>query len=604
MKMRTKLLLPAVIQAVVLIPIIGVILFSRSNSQRSMRESQAIVDEMTQLKKMGELTNAYYANPVPQDTVDAQLQQAIASFGDDRQLVDETRSALDKIAQWQTQIVTDKRRNIEIEQIIMDLTEQSAAQSNGYIGQVSQRLADPNQADSVTTLERLVIAGANANTNNSLTIKSLFYRAAFDFSRKDDLLTHVSQGIEQTKLDTGRLANTPFAQLPIEATKALESILAVVTEYVSNVEDINRHYHQIDNTITTLVTDMQQAGQSAQMATASQINGSFVTIAVILVLATGLAGIVSVLLIRGLSNTIQTVSTSLAQSAERVSSASTQVTDASQSLAEGATEQAAGLEETSSSLEEMASQTRRNADNAQQANTLATEANMTGANGTEAMDRMTGAINKIQQSADETAKIVKVIDEIAFQTNLLALNAAVEAARAGEAGKGFAVVAEEVRNLAMRSAEAAKNTSGMIEESVKNAGTGVQIADEVCSVLEKIVTAVGKTSDLVGEIAAASQEQAQGIEQVNTAVNQMDKVTQQNAASAEESASASQELSAQAEQMNQAVQTLVTLVGSSAGDSRGDQSQPGSGNGSDLGVSDHPFHHIAQSHTQTTSSTG
>jgi methyl-accepting chemotaxis protein len=209
----------------------------------------------------------------------------------------------------------------------------------------------------------------------------------------------------------------------------------------------------------------------------------------------------------------------------------------------------------------MASMTKQNADNAQQASALAVETRQAADTGSESMQKMDSAIHEIQRSSDETAKIIKVIDDIAFQTNLLALNAAVEAARAGEAGKGFAVVAEEVRNLAMRSAEAAKNTSNMIEESVKNANHGVDIAGEVGKVLAGIVESIGKTTDLVTEIAAASQEQAQGIDQVNTAIAQMDQVTQQNAANAEETASASEELSAQAEVMNDVVNQLVTIVG-------------------------------------------
>ena len=268
---------------------------------------------------------------------------------------------------------------------------------------------------------------------------------------------------------------------------------------------------------------------------------------------------------RGITKALRIIIAGLAEGSEQVAAASGQVSSASQSLAEGATEQAAGLEETSSSLEEMSSMTKQNADNAQQANALAGEARQAADTGAESMGRMNQAIQDIQKSSDETAKIIKVIDDIAFQTNLLALNAAVEAARAGEAGKGFAVVAEEVRNLAMRSAEAAKNTSNMIEESVKNSKNGVDIAAEVGKVLGEIVQSVGKTTELVSEIAAASQEQAQGIDQVNTAVAQMDKVTQQNAANAEESASASEELSAQAESMNEIVGQLVTLVGGSGG---------------------------------------
>lgn len=272
------------------------------------------------------------------------------------------------------------------------------------------------------------------------------------------------------------------------------------------------------------------------------------------------AVLLGLLITRAITKPINAVITTLSSGATQVASASDQVAQSSQAMAEGATQQASSLEETSASLEEMSSMTRQSADTAEQVNTLVTQAQQVMGQGVEAMQRMKSAIGEIKSSSDKTAMIIKTIDEIAFQTNLLALNAAVEAARAGDAGKGFAVVAEEVRNLAQRSAEAAKNTASLIEGSQKNADNGVAVSTEVAQVLDQIAASAKTMAQLVGEIAVASRQQAQGIDQITTAVSQMDKVTQSNAASSEEAASASEELSAQARELNEMVDTLTRVV--------------------------------------------
>jgi len=262
-----------------------------------------------------------------------------------------------------------------------------------------------------------------------------------------------------------------------------------------------------------------------------------------------------------LTKPVNRIIESLTRGADQVASASAQISSSSQSLAEGASEQASSLEETSSSLEEMASMTRQNADNAQQADTLMKEANQTVGTANTSMIELTTSMEEISKASEETSKIIKTIDEIAFQTNLLALNAAVEAARAGEAGAGFAVVADEVRNLAMRAADAARNTSDLIEGTVKKVKDGANLVTSTNEAFNEVSTSTSKVGELVGEIAAASQEQASGIEQVNKAVAEMDKVVQQTAANAEESASASEQMNAQAEQMKAVVGELVNVVG-------------------------------------------
>jgi methyl-accepting chemotaxis protein len=311
-------------------------------------------------------------------------------------------------------------------------------------------------------------------------------------------------------------------------------------------------------------------------AAASEANiAAEILVAMVLVLGASLA----VALTRGITKPVMQAVRSLRVGSEQTTEAASQVSQASQALASGNSEQAASLEETSASLEQMTASTTQSSAGARRAATLAGEANRKADEGTEAMRRMGQAIEEIKKGSDETSKIIKVIDDIAFQTNLLALNAAVEAARAGEAGKGFAVVAEEVRNLAQRSAEAAGNTTSMIEKSVQNSEQGVEIARQVGEVFDEITRGVREVDSLITEIATASEEQANGVQQISTAVAEMDKITQDSAASAEETASSAEELNAQAEELEATVVALTRLIrgASSTETASGSSSPPAAG---------------------------
>lgn len=291
------------------------------------------------------------------------------------------------------------------------------------------------------------------------------------------------------------------------------------------------------------------------------------------------------LITRSITKPIQKIANSLAEGGQQVAAASNQLSASAQQLSQGSAEQASAIEETSSTLQEAASMFHQNTVNTQQASQLSEQAKESAEKGSAEMQAMMNAMEKIKKSSDEIAKIIKVIDDIAFQTNILALNAAIEAARAGEAGMGFAVVAEEVRNLAGRSAQAAKDTTAIIGTNIDLSIEGVSVAQRVGEALTDITDQAKKVSELMSELAAASQEQAQGIEQVNKAMTQIESVTQQNAASAEESASAAEELTAQADSVKKIVLELSQLVSGTAEALKAEREQTS-------GHPIHPIHHI------------
>ncbi|MCC6490993.1 MAG: MCP four helix bundle domain-containing protein [Candidatus Hydrogenedentes bacterium] len=365
---------------------------------------------------------------------------------------------------------------------------------------------------------------------------------------QQEFLPNAMKAIEAMRPIRGEVlkAEEAYARMAEQALVANAASFATVQGQLSRLVEINAAA-----TDTAVDLSSEQGAWLKGLSIAAMIGG--------VVSALALGWLIS----RGINNTLRQLAASLKLGSDATAAAAGQVAQSSQAMAEGASTQASSLEETSASVEELTSMTKQNADNAGLAVNLMIQAKQTVDGMARATEEMSAAISQIKASADQTARIVKTIDEIAFQTNLLALNAAVEAARAGDAGKGFAVVAEEVRNLAQRSAEAAKNTASMIEESVRNADNGVHVAGRVGSALRETVENAGRVSQLVNEIAVASKEQSQGLSQVNTAISQIDHVTQTNAASSEEAAAAAEELNAQADQLNQLVKELLSMVGGS-----------------------------------------
>jgi methyl-accepting chemotaxis protein len=310
--------------------------------------------------------------------------------------------------------------------------------------------------------------------------------------------------------------------------------------------------------------DLQKAALADANTSGAQKTASSRWISLIfIVLALGVVGIIA-FVVRKITSQLRTITSNLSDGATQIAAGSSQVSSSSQTLAQGASEQASSLEETSASAEEVTAMTRQNAANTSQVAQLMNTVDQRVSDGNSTLALMISSMKQINASSDKISKIIKVIDEIAFQTNILALNAAVEAARAGEAGMGFAVVADEVRNLAQRSAQAAKDTAALIEESIATSNEGSTQLRKVADVVGSITEAANKVKVLVDEVNVGSGEQAKGIEEIARSLTEMEKVTQGTAAAAEESASASEEMAAQAQSLAHIVSELRAMAGSAA----------------------------------------
>ncbi len=386
----------------------------------------------------------------------------------------------------------------------------------------------------------------------------------------EELHTHIA-AIDSLKISDKNKALFSRVKPDVEnyVTAAGKVLTLLVTEGAdkapANLSDFNTRFYTLKKGLAEVADALRKDGEVAieegRAASEDIVVLMEIVFCCLVVLCAGVGAWIS----RSVMRSLTSIMNQLRAGGERLNATANQIARHGQSLAQGATEQAASLEETAASLEEISSVSKQTADNSAQATNLSLQVKKVSETGVVSVRNMNTAIESISQAANETAEIINIIDEIAFQTNLLALNAAVEAARAGDAGKGFAVVAEEVRNLAQRSADAAKNTSEKIKRSKILADNGVKLANEVATLLQGIEGDAVKSADLVREISAAAREQSQGMLQINKAVAELDQVTQLNSASAEEFAAAGGELLEQAESIDGIISALSAAVYGSAG---------------------------------------
>jgi methyl-accepting chemotaxis protein len=451
--------------------------------------------------------------------------------------------------------------------------------SVGALMEIRSLSIDLDRAANVTARKQYLAGEVNAAASSMASFErgSVLSAMLADKTHSDEFLAKFETGASELKKGLGnlhRIAQSPGTEALLQrldsqsasvmeahsefrrgmANQQMDAALAVFSQKLQpQLEEIGRQ--------SSTLVDQQNGDLSAASAASAVESARAQWIALGIALVAILVGFGVFLFVRQASLSLKHLASRMSQNAEEVAGAATQVSGASQSQAQGASEQAASLQQTSASTEEIASITRRNAENAQQVAGLMQVSEQSASEVNQTLDRMVDKMKEIDASSNKIARIIKVIDEIAFQTNILALNAAVEAARAGEAGLGFAVVADEVRNLAQRCAQAARDTAGLIEESIETSRDGNVRLDRMAGAVKGMTEGSTRVKSLVDEVNLGSQEQTRGMDQIARAVLQMQHVTQKNAAAAEQSASAGAELNAHADALRELVNEMRDMVG-------------------------------------------
>ena len=575
-KIRYKLRLVIVGQLVLFVVILSYIFSLNGTLDSNVANTIESAAKMDKIRDLTSRFKDFYAGEIDYKTVKDEYGALIEEFGAARmkklQLLWAEVESVNKI----------KNNNKQIEKEIFDLTSNSIEQSNKFLSEISKKLAGSRRSK-VTTLERLVIAGASVNTNSNYNIQTLYLKCEQDIKLSDELISFIDKSIKNSLQDVESLKNTPFANLPVIATENNKKIKSLVLKYLQNKDLIAKGKHDLEKDITAFNDALNRGNIAIMTYNNDNVKKSIFWVLVILIIVSIFIIVVNIAVANSITKAfyifinnfnelangnlnikssedmlnrtdeigdlararrkmidkVRIIIKKVIDGANTIAAAGKELNQSAQAISNGTSTQASSAEEISASMEQMAANITQNNENATETKNVSNKA-------ANEMKVLGITAENSLNSIDKISEKISIINDIAFQTNILALNAAVEAARAGESGKGFAVVASEVRKLAERSKTSALEIEELSESSVK-------LTKETKKLLVTLVPEIEKTATLVNEIANAGLEQDSGVTQVNLAINQLNDISQQNAGISEELASNAEELSSRAEELKSVI---------------------------------------------------